>query len=121
MPPVAMIAVVLPAFSASRTSIQVISSIHTVFGAGSGFTASTQLYGFAVQVPPPMLRGSRAAADCAPPCALAVPLSPTDATALTSTAPRIETRSEARGETRGAARCGGRERMPRDMVVPRNG
>jgi hypothetical protein len=60
MPPVVMItAVVLPALSASRTSIQVISSIHTVFVAGSGLGVSLQLYGLALQLPPPMLRGSR--------------------------------------------------------------
>lgn len=46
MPPVGMIAVVWPALRASRTSIHVISSIQTVFGGGSGFGASAQLYGY---------------------------------------------------------------------------
>ena len=43
MPPVEMITLVLPALIASRTSIHVISSSHTVLAAGSGFGASTQL------------------------------------------------------------------------------
>jgi hypothetical protein len=60
MPPVGMIAVVWPALRASRTSIHVISSIHTVFGAGSGLTASAQLYGLSRQSPPPIDRGSGA-------------------------------------------------------------
>src|SRR6185503_1165926 len=62
-----MIAVVLPAFMASRTSIQVISSSHTVFGDGSGFAASGQLYGLAVQLPPPMFWPG-AVACCASAC-----------------------------------------------------
>ena len=43
MPPVEMIAVVLPALIASRTSIHVISSIHTVLAAGRGLGVSAQL------------------------------------------------------------------------------
>ena len=42
-PPVGMMAVVMPSARASRTSIHVISSIQTVFGAGSGFGVSRQL------------------------------------------------------------------------------
>ena len=42
-PPVGMMAVVLPSARASRTSIHVISSIHTVFAAGSGLGVSRQL------------------------------------------------------------------------------
>src|SRR5687767_11938586 len=59
MPPVGMMIVVRPAFRASRTSIHVISSSHTVSGCVSGFGVSMQLYGFALQFPPPALRGSR--------------------------------------------------------------
>src|SRR5687768_7229923 len=61
-----MMAVVLPAASASRTSIQVISSIHTVLGAGRGFLASMQLYAFRLHWPPPRLRAlaARAESDC---------------------------------------------------------
>src|SRR5688572_347899 len=58
MPPVATITVVFPALMASRTSIHVISSIQIVFGAGSGFGASAQLYGLSRQSPPPRERGS---------------------------------------------------------------
>ena len=58
MPPVEMITVVLPAFIASRTSIQVISSSQTVSGGVSGFGVSMQLYGFSEHWPPPALRGS---------------------------------------------------------------
>ena len=43
MPPVEMIAVVFPALRASRTSIHVISLIHTDFVVGSGFGVSAQL------------------------------------------------------------------------------
>jgi hypothetical protein len=43
MPPVGTMIVVLPAATASRTSIQVISSIQTVSTAGSGFGVSRQL------------------------------------------------------------------------------
>src|SRR4051794_7438017 len=53
--------VFLPALTASRTSIQVISSIQTVSGGVSGFGVSTQLYGLVAQLPPPALRGSIAA------------------------------------------------------------
>ena len=53
MPPVEMITVVLPAFIASRTSIQVISSSQTVLGGVSGFGVSMQLYGFSEHCPPP--------------------------------------------------------------------
>ena len=42
-PPVGMMAVVLPSWRASRTSIHVISSIQTVLAAGSGFGVSWQL------------------------------------------------------------------------------
>src|SRR5215217_863570 len=58
IPPVETITVVLPALTASRTSIHVMSSIQTVSGGVSGFGASTQLYGLALQLPPPALRGS---------------------------------------------------------------
>src|SRR5688572_32561632 len=58
MPPVGTITLVLPALIASRTSIQVISSSHTVFGAGRGFGVSAQLYGLSRQSPPPIDRGS---------------------------------------------------------------
>ena len=64
---VAMMTVFLPAFIASRTSIQVISSSHTVFGAGIGDGASAQLYGLLAQFPPPMLRPAAAGGvACAP-------------------------------------------------------
>src|SRR5688572_11480929 len=59
MPPVGMITVGLPAFIASRTSIHVISSSHTVSGLLSGFGVSMQLSGLAAQLPPPADRGSR--------------------------------------------------------------
>jgi hypothetical protein len=68
MPPVAMMTVVLPAFKASRTSIHVISSSHMVFGAGSGLGASTQLYAFRLQLPPPLFRAAAAAESGAEPC-----------------------------------------------------
>src|SRR5712664_2801268 len=58
IPPVEMMTVVLPAFTASRTSIHVMSSIHTVSGGVSGLGVSAQLYGLAMQLPPPRLRGS---------------------------------------------------------------
>src|SRR6266511_2350517 len=58
MPPVEMMTVVFPPLTASRTSIQVMSSIHTVSGGVSGLGVSTQLYGLALQLPPPALRGS---------------------------------------------------------------
>ena len=51
---------VLPALSASRTSIHVISSSHTVWPLGSGLGASAQLYGLSRQSPPPIERGSGA-------------------------------------------------------------
>src|SRR5437870_637541 len=57
--------VVFPAAIASRTSIHVISSSQTVFGGGNGFRASTQLYAFAVQSPPPRLRLGAWAESCA--------------------------------------------------------
>jgi hypothetical protein len=43
MPPVGMMTVVFPAFIASRTSIQVMSSSQTVLGGVSGLGASAQL------------------------------------------------------------------------------
>jgi hypothetical protein len=50
--------VVFPAFIASRTSIHVISSSHTVLTGGSGFGASMQFSGLSRQSPPPRDRGS---------------------------------------------------------------
>src|SRR5687768_12467915 len=73
MPPVGTMMLVLPALSASRTSIQVISSSHTVFGAGRGLAASTQLYGFWAHCPPPMSRGSGSRRCRWPCCAPAAP------------------------------------------------
>src|SRR5690242_14477125 len=71
MPPVETMTLVLPALTASRTSIHVISSIHTVSGGVSGFGVSTQLYGLVLQLPPPALRGS-AGGRCPPrPCCAA--------------------------------------------------
>src|SRR4051812_28375781 len=75
MPPVAMMAVVLPALRASRTSIHVISSIHTVFGVGTGLGASTQLYGLAAQRPPPRSCGE-ACCCCAEMADAAASMSP---------------------------------------------
>src|SRR5712691_10297290 len=60
MPPVEIMIVVLPAFIASRTSIQVISSSQTVSGGVIGLGVSMQLYGLAEHWPPPALRGSGA-------------------------------------------------------------
>src|SRR5439155_6598840 len=60
IPPVGMMMVVLPALIASRTSIHVMSSIHTVFGAGSGLGVSMQLYGLSRQSRPLRDRGSGA-------------------------------------------------------------
>src|SRR6185436_8154875 len=64
MPPVEMMMLVLPALSASRTSIHVISSSHTLLAAGRGFGASAQLYGLSRQSPPPIDRGSGARRGC---------------------------------------------------------
>src|SRR5688572_22041087 len=59
-----MMAVVLPALRASRTSIHVISSIQTLGLGGSGLGASAQLYGLFAQLPPPIDRGSCAGRPC---------------------------------------------------------
>src|SRR5882672_1208059 len=70
MPPVETMTVRFPALSASRTSIHVISSIQIVSGAGSGLGVSMQLYGLALQLPPPALRGSAGGRSPRPrPCA----------------------------------------------------
>ncbi len=107
-----MIAVVLPAASASRTSIHVISSIQTVFAAGSGFGVSAQLYSFAAHCPPPMFRGSgggrwkfprppppgaparcgRAGGGVVPPCAIAWRMKPAVCSARKSTISRAHSR-----------------------------
>src|SRR5688500_6882809 len=54
VPPEGMMMVFLPAAMASRTSIQVIFSSHTVSVFGSGFGVSLQLNLLAEQSPPPI-------------------------------------------------------------------
>src|SRR5215510_3695262 len=83
-----MMIVILPALSASRTSIHVISSSQIVFGVAIGFGVSEQLYSFPAlprprprpalsargtrgHVPPPKLRTPLGAPDCEGFCAAA--------------------------------------------------